>query len=322
MSLLGGLRQLSAGLGKIAKTNEGKKGAPGSPPLYSAEYRALLDEIAKLLIASAEIVAKRKDGTEHRFRLAEVELYAFADGVYEDRFTHRDAQQSVLGTWYFHKKGGSFKNGSFKGLDVTFGSSDFSGGALIRSIVAIPDGKVTEGPSLVVDALLDATGMKTIADLVGAKDGILFIDSSFAVGGEERQGASLLRIVDAPLPGAASVRTAPRVGLVPREASDLMFAGRLLRFIRSDIKLAKQRAGIIAALLAEGTTSPEAQKLTGGTAKNIEAIQQVLQGIKNGSHTNVASDAGGKDGGVLNGDVMQTEIIAAIVGWASLQGWL
>lgn len=58
-----------------------------------------------------------------KFRLCEVEFY-YIDETHEDVFTHCDEQQQSLGNWYFHRTGDSFKNGTYKGLDITFGRGE------------------------------------------------------------------------------------------------------------------------------------------------------------------------------------------------------
>lgn len=330
------------------------------------------------------------------FRLVEVELYAYSAGVYEDRFTHCDPQQGMAGTWYFHKKGGTYKNGSFKGLDVTFGTgSGVSVGVLIRSISRILDtppssssgvaftdlplGDVTEGPSLVVDTLLAAAGFKTIAELVGSKDGVLMVDpviqpnsgdsalnkashfsshirlrwtgdsddqlgtgsSSSSTDNTKQKNEDRKRNIAQV--GADSIwqrlgmNVAPRVGLIPRTPADLTFAGRLLRFIHPKVCLAKQRAGVIAAILAQGAPVGDVSRIAGGTAKNIKTISTFIQAVEQKKLTLAAisrqvtsekqtaveatdvSDAvkAFAAGGVLGGDVMMSHIIAAIVAWAS-----
>src|SRR5258708_6344224 len=54
----------------------------------------------------------------HRF--TEVEIYYHGPG-HPDPFAHRDPVQLDCGRWYFHRTGGVYRSGSFKGLDLAFG---------------------------------------------------------------------------------------------------------------------------------------------------------------------------------------------------------
>lgn len=57
-----------------------------------------------------------------RFRIVEIEFY-LVGGVHDDVFTHQDKQQMTSCQWYFHKTGGQYRSGNYKGLDITFGLS-------------------------------------------------------------------------------------------------------------------------------------------------------------------------------------------------------
>jgi len=100
-------------------------------------------------------------GRPHRF--AEVEFY-YHGPHHLDPFTHRDPVQLECGRWYFHKTRGVYRGGSFKGIDLSFGDGVAHGGVLIRSLEK-PDGSLIDGPSLLVDHLLDATGAGDVASL-------------------------------------------------------------------------------------------------------------------------------------------------------------
>jgi hypothetical protein len=101
-------------------------------------------------------------------RIVEVEAYYHGPG-HEDPFAHRDPVQLTPGRWYFHRTGGAYRGGSFKGLDVAFGDAvtNAFGGMLIRG-VELADGTLIDGPSLTVDCLLKLTGCRTAAELDAA----------------------------------------------------------------------------------------------------------------------------------------------------------
>src|SRR5262245_4288513 len=102
-------------------------------------------------------------------RLVEIEFY-YDSQEHPDPFTHRHAEQATSARWYFHRIGESYRGGSFKGIDLTFGNSSAHGGILIRSLET-PEGRLVVGPSLCVDYLLTATGSSSVAALASAIGG-------------------------------------------------------------------------------------------------------------------------------------------------------
>ena len=77
--------------------------------------------------------------------------------------------QKTVGKWYLHrlsaKNNLSFKFGTLKGMDLSFGSEKFFGGILIRSIKNIKTGEYIEGPCLTVNKLLENKGCKECKEL-------------------------------------------------------------------------------------------------------------------------------------------------------------
>ncbi len=100
---------------------------------------------------------------QQSYRLLEIEFYYYSD-QHPDPFTHCDPLQKTSDRWYFHRDGGNYRGGSFKGLDISFGPKNTFGGILIRSIAA-DDGTIINGCSLCVDHLLEKTKFTNIAAL-------------------------------------------------------------------------------------------------------------------------------------------------------------
>jgi hypothetical protein len=97
----------------------------------------------------------------HPHRIIEIEFYITCQ-EHPDPFTHKEVDQATPDKWYFHKKGGTYKGGTFKGLDITFRPTEVKygeenpvyGGILIRSVMGLIDGIIIEGPCRVVDRIL------------------------------------------------------------------------------------------------------------------------------------------------------------------------
>ena len=77
--------------------------------------------VARVLLASRLRVNDRS------VDLCEIEFYLHGDD-HPDPFVHRDPMQRSFGRWYFHRVGENYRGGTFKGLDITFGSDGYYGG--------------------------------------------------------------------------------------------------------------------------------------------------------------------------------------------------
>jgi hypothetical protein len=210
---------------------------------------AWFGRIGRRLLTGARLVV-----ADQAYRFVEVEFYYHADG-HPDPFTHRDPLQQACGRWYFHRTRGTYRGGSFKGLDLTFGDGRAFGGVLIRGLEA-PDGKLIDGPCLCVDHLLVRTRKGDVAalDAAIAGRGAWDPESPLYLRWEEtaeerevyrsaRVGLSLKRGVASPEP--------PRFVLRP------------YRFLIEPARTAKGKALLVLALHARGMSAEEIRKVTG-----------------------------------------------------------
>jgi len=92
---------------------------PDSVGSLASEFDAYFDRISHLLFNSITMVVNNK----HKYRLAEIEYY-LKGGKHEDTFAHCSPDQAGFEEWYFHKQKGTYKGGTYKGLDLTFGAKD------------------------------------------------------------------------------------------------------------------------------------------------------------------------------------------------------
>lgn len=197
--------------------------------------------------------------------ITELEVYVHGP-AHQDPYTHGDEGQRCCGVWYFHRKGGSFKAGSFKGLDLACGdgAAGVSAGILLRSVRPLaaatncPDSQVTEGPSVLVDRILKLNGKTSIADFVAGRSA-----AELCAGSTEG-----LCLRPAASPRSEQVWRAPRVGLVLRGGSVGMthmqggrpmdFVARFYRVSTAPRLLSKFRVGFaVAAYLQAGRAVAE-----------------------------------------------------------------
>lgn len=248
---------------------------------FSAALRALLpapdaDEAAYLPAfrrLAAQVLGGATwwiGGQAHRF--LEIELY-WDGGGHRDSFTHGDPLQREFGRWYFHRSGGTYRGGTYKGLDLAIGGELGPAGVLIRGAERLADGLVIDGPCMCVDHILAVTGQPSIEALVG---------------GFERRvddvAGSPLYVTLADPPRAALVVETPRVGLTLKRGSLVeraRFLARPYRFLSEPARIKKGRAHTVIGLHRQGVAAAEIARKTGsGRAQVDRYIAQYEAGAR------------------------------------------
>ncbi|MCA9070861.1 MAG: hypothetical protein KDA84_18155 [Planctomycetaceae bacterium] len=192
-------------------------------------------------------------------QIAELEFY-LQSCHHPDPFTHCDPMQQEFGRWYFHRSGGTYRNGSFKGFDLTFGSPDAFGGIMIRSLTT-PDGQLINGPSLCVDHLLRRTSTNHVAELDQAVGGRPVWDSASPIH---------LSVDEEPTP--VKLFATARVGLSLKRNVDeqaKQFVLKRYRFLSEPRRIAKGRVYLVLALNAQGVAEDEICQLTGSPKRSV-----------------------------------------------------
>jgi hypothetical protein len=216
---------------------------------------AWFDRIAERMLDGCRLMAGKE---AHRF--IEVEFY-YCGAEHLDPFTHRDPLQLECGRWYFHRSRGTYRGGSFKGLDLSFGDGKAYGGVLIRGLETA-DGTIIDGPSVLVDHLLVKTGKPTIAALDQAIAARLAWDSE-----------GPLYLEDAPSAGSTAYRTA-RVGLTLKKArgqpEQPRFVLRPYRYLTRPRETGKGKPHMVLALHLAGSDAETIHKLTGCPRRTVE----------------------------------------------------
>lgn len=216
------------------------------PPRPDDDPARWFAAVADTLLNRAELVAAGAP-----LRVAEVEFY-LKSADHPDPFAHANAVQRHWGRWYFHRSGGSFRGGSFKGLDLTLGDDPAAVGVLLRTVVT-PDGTLIDGPSRLVDYLLRATGAATVAELDAQLPGAF--DAALPV---HLRGAADR--------GAAVVATA-RVGLSLKRAGAHpampRYVGLRYRFLTEPPRVRPGRPQLVAALHRDKFSAAEIRERTG-----------------------------------------------------------
>lgn len=208
---------------------------------------------------------------DKEYQMAELEYY-LEDGVHNDPFIHKDKHQSIPFSWYFHRLGGTYKGGTYKGLDITFGYKNNKnrvyGGILIRSIYDITNKTVIEGPCKVVNHILDKTNNKTIDCLIGDKDIIKINDSRLNI--KYKKSDNLI------------AQSGPRVGLNLRKYTKEReeYLMKNYRFVNRIKLIKKYKSGIILSMYEKGLTLEEISNFTGTSRKNIDKYIDIFNNNK------------------------------------------
>lgn len=101
------------------------------------------------------------------YRLVEIEFY-LNNAHHPDLYVHSNPDQLLLNKFYFHKfKNGTYKSGTFKGLDLTFGDNESKTyfGILIRAVLNTQTDQLIEGPCNVVNHVLSQYGFGSVVEL-------------------------------------------------------------------------------------------------------------------------------------------------------------
>ena len=206
------------------------------------------------------------------YRLTEIEFYWHGPG-HEDPFAHRDPIQVESGIWYFHRQGGTYKGGTYKGVDIAMGRRpDTYVGILIRSIVDA-SGALIEGSCTCVDHVLLRTGKESVAALAGSFDGSI----------DPREGSPLFLAHEDPRGGAAEVFDAPRVGLTLKKGATperRAFLGRPYRFTIEPARTKKGRPHLVVGLHQRGRSNEEITRITGFGAALVERYVRAFEAGK------------------------------------------
>jgi hypothetical protein len=222
--------------------------APGEPLLK------WFQRIADLLLRRTVL-----DVAGQAHELCEIEFYLHGE-EHADPFTHGQAIQRSTGRWYFHRSGESYRGGTYKGLDITFGPPDVFGGILIRSLLT-PDGELINGSSLCVEHLLARTGHVDVASLAGVV-GDLNVDAP--------DSSLRLRPV---AERAVTIYYTARVGLTLKRVAEhpemLEYILRPYRALTRPRKIAKGRVHLIIALHQAGETPAAIEALTGAPKRTV-----------------------------------------------------
>ena len=204
------------------------------------------------------------NGKAHR--IAEIEFY-LQHNNHNDTFAHCDAQQLTHGQWYFHKTGNSYRGGTYKGLDITFSKTGYSG-ILIRALYDMQNNKYIDGPSLSVDHLLNQCNVSDIISLTKLDNFSWDVD----------EGIIAFKFVELE---KKILYTSGRIGLNLKTETHIKFAMKPYRFMIYPEKVKKGKQHLILELYYQGKSSEEITNITSTNKKNVNTYISHYENSKN-----------------------------------------
>lgn len=244
-------------------------------------FSDIFDYISDQLINESILVINRT-----HYRICEIEYYLKCN-AHNDPYVHGDPHQKTIGKWYFHRHGtGTYKGGSFKGMDLTFGYSnktDFYGGILIRSVQHLKTKKITEGPCNVVTLILKQCGVSSIGELTKKYSNPppipAFDETSVLYIAPKTKKLNKLRIF-----------TAPRVGLgfYNSDTDKLRYIMKNYRYLIHPNKINKNIYALIINLYHNGKTVSEISSDTLIKARRIEKYVSYYDNIESDKLSNIS----------------------------------
>jgi 3-methyladenine DNA glycosylase Mpg len=236
---------------------------------------SLFGQIAELLLNRTTLFI-----AQHPYRITEIELY-YHGLQHLDPFTHNDPMQQQLGAWYFHRSGTQYRSGTYKGLDIAFGSAEAFGGILLRGIESLAgSGPLIDGPCNLVDHILASTASPSIATLVSRFDATI----------EDPTRRSPLHLaLDAHPRPAQPIYATPRIGLTIKKGNTparRRFIARPYRFLSEPARIRKGKPHLITSLHQHGHAPAQIAALT---RTRLAVVQGYLDAFEAGPTTPLES---------------------------------
>jgi 3-methyladenine DNA glycosylase Mpg len=240
-----------------------------------AAYGSIFGQVADLLLNRTTLAV-----ADQPYRITEIELY-FHGLQHLDPFTHNDPIQHQLGHWYFHRAGTQYRSGTYKGLDIAFGTAEAFGGILLRGIEPLAAaGPLIDGPCNLVDHILAITASPSIAALVSRFDATIE---------DPTRGSPLHLVLDAHRRPAQPIYATPRIGLTIKKGNTparRRFITRPYRFLTEPARIRKGKPHLITSLHQHGHAPAQIAALT---HTRLAIVQGYLDAFQAGPTTPLES---------------------------------
>lgn len=169
---------------------------------------------------------------DKKYRLVEIEFYLKCNS-HNDSYTHCNTDQLLMHTFYFHKfNTGTYKAGTFKGMDIIFGDKKTNSyfGILLRSIQNMANDEIIEGPCNVVNRILKEYNLNSIDEFTNYKNFDIF-----------KNARNFRLVLNNDLVGK-KIFFGPRIGLSDKYPE---YQNRFYRFLTDKEKIKKKKSSLV-----------------------------------------------------------------------------
>lgn len=224
------------------------------------------NKIANILLNKIHICTPK-----NAYQIVEIEFYYYDKINHPDPFVHCDDDQKIPNKWYFHKQNmKNYKEGTYKGVDITFGKLDNQyGGILIRSIKDINTHELIEGSCLTMNRFLQDNEVETVSHFVKLFDDLeIRYKEKFLKKNYYRKCPLYLEKIHSM---KNNIYTGPRVGLTLKknDGDRIGYIAKKYRYF-TNTKLKKFKCGIILSLWHQGYFMEQISDLTGTHKRYIK----------------------------------------------------
>lgn len=230
-------------------------------------YKDCVNIDEKFALLSNNILNNFKLNIDEKiYSIQEIEYYYYCD-EHKDSYTHKTKDQMQNCKWYFHKyHNGTYKSGTYKGMDMTFGNEkDMYGGILIRSICNDETKEFITGSCNVVNHILKLKGLSETIELVNTMEDLSLLNKNNTV-----------HLTRNDIAETGIIYTGPRVGLSTKYPEYLF---KQYRFLKQPNKIPKYRNTIISTLYNKGMSQEDIISETGLTKNSVKkAIEEFNEG--------------------------------------------
>lgn len=229
----------------------------------TSNFKEHFDEIAQELLNLCVLNVNDKE-----MRICEIEFYLKSEH-HDDIFAHCNEKQKENQTWYFHRTrdGTSYRGGTYKGLDITFGGNGF-GGIIIRAIS--DDNTYIDGPCKVVDYILKECQVEDVKTLDSNLDNVF--------------DKNLIYIKPKDL-DEKEIYTSARFGLKFKQKEQSDFILLPYRYMSFPNKVRKGRQHLVLEMFLNGYSEQEIVKIT-GINKNV--LSRYINDMKTGTEIDIS----------------------------------
>lgn len=235
-----------------------------------------------------DIIAKGENGKEICFtllncslvlnniklKIKEVEYY-YTSPTHPDPYPHQTEEQLQNNTFYLHKTGKNYREGTYRGIDITCGNGKNYGGILIRSLQK-DNGEIICGPCCCVDELIRIVKLTTAKEFSNHLGKNIFDTTKLHLISNDKINKDI----------GSSIRVGLNLNKKVEVKIQLEYLMKNYRYFDDAVKLSKGKTQSILQLIKENKSEKEI------TSKYGRKVKTVMENINKGKNTKLENYIG------------------------------